>query len=206
MNELNRVNIYRDKGKGLDSVIERYDKLQNLYSDNEYILIQKGICQQSMKNYKGAIDCYVKVLKKNPNNVEAQVLLEGCKVIGDMNVNPKNHDVVHDFPELQKNNVETESNNQNPIKPFIMKLKLPNNKNSINEIENASIDKDETDASSHGYKVDTNKFASVEEIEQLREKTNDLLGKLKENNTENDKNSNIENSTSKTSDNSLNTR
>ena len=81
-NELLTLNKQRDSKEGLTTIIEGYDKLLETEPDNEYILVHKGVSLQYMQEYEQAVECYSSALKINPNNIEARMLLEGCRVMG----------------------------------------------------------------------------------------------------------------------------
>jgi KaiC/GvpD/RAD55 family RecA-like ATPase len=80
-NKLNELNISRDSRNDLIEILKGYNSLQQEFSDNEYILIHKGICLQYQQEYNNAIEYYEKALKINPYNLEARILLEGCRVL-----------------------------------------------------------------------------------------------------------------------------
>ncbi|UCH87890.1 MAG: hypothetical protein JSV49_06370 [Thermoplasmata archaeon] len=82
LNELFQLNLSRDSKDDLHKVMDGYNALIRSQPENEYILIHKGICLQYLQDYSGAVECYVKALKINPDNVEARILLEGCRVMG----------------------------------------------------------------------------------------------------------------------------
>jgi tetratricopeptide (TPR) repeat protein len=82
INDLFKLNLARDNKGDLESVLKQYDSLLKDHPGNSYILVNKGICLQYLQDYNGAVKCYIDALKINPDNIEARMLLEGCRVMG----------------------------------------------------------------------------------------------------------------------------
>jgi KaiC/GvpD/RAD55 family RecA-like ATPase len=82
MGQIYDLNFSRDSGEDLKEVLNRYNDLIFDNPDNEYLMIHRGICLQYMQDYDGAVQCYVDALKINPGNIEARMLLDGCRAMG----------------------------------------------------------------------------------------------------------------------------